>query len=86
MSEAGLPGYEENNWNGMCAPATTPRDGVLRLNRDVAKAMATPELRERVAALGNVIVADSPDEFAAYGRKELEKWARLAREVNLKAE
>jgi tripartite-type tricarboxylate transporter receptor subunit TctC len=86
MSEAGLTGYEVNNWNGMWAPAKTPREVILRLNRDIAKAMATPELRERVAALGNVIVADSPDEFAAYGRKELEKWAKLAKEVNLKAE
>jgi tripartite-type tricarboxylate transporter receptor subunit TctC len=86
MSEAGLKGYDVTNWNAIWAPAKTPREIVLRLNREIVKAMQTPELKARVASLGNVIVADSPDEFAAFCRRETEKWAKLVKEANIKME
>jgi tripartite-type tricarboxylate transporter receptor subunit TctC len=84
MDEAGLKGYEVSNWNGIWAPAKTPRDTVQRLNREIAKAMQAPELKERVAALGNTIVADTQEDFSAYIRKESDKWARLVKEAGMK--
>jgi tripartite-type tricarboxylate transporter receptor subunit TctC len=86
MNEAGLKGYDVTNWNAIWAPAKTPRDVILRLNRDIAKALQTPELKARIAALGNVIVADSADDFVAFCRKETEKWSKLVKGANIKME
>jgi tripartite-type tricarboxylate transporter receptor subunit TctC len=58
----------------------------LRLNRDIVKAMQTPELKARVTALGNVIVADSADDFAAFCRRESEKWAKLVKDASIRME
>ena len=83
MDEAGLKGYEVSNWNGIWAPVKTPREVVERLNRDIARTLQAPDVKERVAALGNQIVADTPDEFAAYIRRETDKWSKLVKEANI---
>ena len=83
MDEAGLKGYEVSNWNGIWAPVKTPREVVERLNRDIARSLQAPDVKERVAALGNQIVADTPDEFAAYIRRETDKWSKLVKEANI---
>jgi tripartite-type tricarboxylate transporter receptor subunit TctC len=86
MDESGLKGYEVMNWNAIWAPGKTPRDVIARLNQEIVKSMQAPETRERVAALGNVIVADSPEQFAAYIRTESMKWSKLIKEANIKLE
>jgi len=83
MDEAGLKGYEVSNWNGIWAPVKTPREVVERLTRDIARTLQAPDVKERVAALGNQIVADTPDEFAAYIRRETDKWSKLVKEANI---
>lgn len=83
MDEAGLKGYEVSNWNGIWAPVKTPREVVERLNRDIARTLQAPDVKERVAALGNQIVADTPDEFAAYIRRQTDKWSKLVKEANI---
>jgi len=83
MDEAGLKGYEVSNWNGIWAPVKTPREVVERLNRDIARSLQAPDVKERVAALGNQIVADTPEEFAAYIRRETDKWSKLVKEANI---
>ena len=84
MDESGLKGYDVSNWNAIWAPAGTPPALVDRLNREICKAMDSPDVRERVAAQGNLIVCDSPDEFAAYIRKEAGKWSKVVKDSRIK--
>jgi len=87
MEEAGVPGYEDVTYNGLAVPAATPHDVVLRLHAAVAKAVAVPELKKQFADRGIELVASaSPDEFAAFVKKDVEDFAKLAREANIKAD
>jgi tripartite-type tricarboxylate transporter receptor subunit TctC len=87
IDEAGLPGYEDFTINALVAPAGTPREIVARLNSEMAKAAAAPDLRKRFLDQGIELVASSsPDEFAAYIKAEVARYAKLARESGIKAE
>jgi tripartite-type tricarboxylate transporter receptor subunit TctC len=87
MAESGLPGFEETApWVGMLAPAGTPAPVVARLSEEMRKSIARPETRERFKALGAVAIADTPDEFAAFLRKDYERWARVIKVSGVKAE
>ena len=77
VAESGVPGYEASTWYGVLAPARTPRPIVMRLNSEAKKALAVPEVRERLVAAGVDPVGNSPDEFAAYVRTEIAKWAKV---------
>lgn len=83
MIESGVKDFEAYSWNGILAPAATPRAVVARLNRDIAKALQLPEVRERVGASGKFVVGDSPEEFAAYIRSESAKWAGIVKRLGL---
>ena len=77
---AGLPGYELMIWFGLLAPADTPRPIVQRLNLEVLKAIASPEVRERFAQQGATPSApQTPEQFGAFIRREITKWAEVAR-------
>jgi tripartite-type tricarboxylate transporter receptor subunit TctC len=87
IDESGVPGYEDITFNGLVAPAGTPRAILERLNAEVAKAVSAPELRGRFLERGVELVASgSPEEFTAYIKAEFDKKARLAREANIKIE
>lgn len=87
MEEAGVPGYEDVTYNGLAVPAGTPREVVARLHAAVAKAVAVPELKKQFGDRGIELVASpSPDAFGAYVKKDVEDFAKLAREANIKAE
>ena len=86
VAEAGVPGYDISTWYGIWAPRGTPRDIVLRLQAEIAKVLRLPEVRERFAGLGAEPVGSTPDEFAAYCRTELDKWARVVRDSGAKAD
>ena len=87
MAESGLPGFEETApWVGMLAPAGTPPAVVSRLSEEMRKSIAKPETRERFKALGAVAIADTPAEFAAFLRKDYERWARVIKASGVKAE
>ena len=87
MEESGLPGFEETApWVGMLAPAGTPPAVVNRLSEEMRKSIAKPETRERFKALGAVAIADTPAEFAAFLRKDYERWARVIKASGVKAE
>ncbi len=87
IAESGYPGYEDVTINLMLAPAGTPRDVVNRLHAEVVKAWTSQELVNRFAERAIELKASgSPDEFAAYVKAEVEKFARLAREVGIKPE
>jgi tripartite-type tricarboxylate transporter receptor subunit TctC len=77
VAESGVPGYEASSWYGLIAPAKTPRPVILRLNAEAKRALAVPEINERLIAQGVDPVGNSPEEFAAYVRTEITKWAKV---------
>jgi tripartite-type tricarboxylate transporter receptor subunit TctC len=83
FSEGGVRGIGLS-WVGIVAPAATPREIVLRLNRAVARALQAPDIREYYDKAGRTIVADSPEEFAAVIRDEIPKWRDVVRRFGLK--
>ena len=86
MAEGGVPGFDSLNWNGIVGPARIPRDVVDRLNRELARAIKSPDVIEKVAAQGNFVIGDTPEQFGAYIRAESEKWARVVKQANIKVE
>ena len=86
IAESGLPGYEAIGWFAVLAPAATPRELVKRLNAQIVKGITTAESREKLAALGGDVVANTPTEFATRLQDDLAKWGKLIRTIGLKAD
>ena len=79
MDEEGLKGFDATSWFGLLAPAGTPKDIIAKLNAAAVKALATPEMRERLASQGAEAVGNTPDQFAAFIKAEIEKWAKTVK-------
>ena len=86
IAESGLPGYEVYEWNAFFAPAGTPVDIIDRVQRETARALATPEVRERLASLGAEPVGGTPAELEKFRRTEMEKWAAIIKRAGIKSE
>lgn len=86
MIEAGVPGYEAANWFGAMVPAKTPPAIVARLAREIGRALRLPEVRERLLSQGMEPVGNSPEEFSAYIRSEIVKWAQAVKASGAKPE
>lgn len=87
MAEAGLPAYEQTAWNGLMAPAGTPRAIVLKLNGEILRALKDPAILQRIADVGWEPAPDnSPEWFADYIKREIAKWAKLVKETGAKAD
>jgi tripartite-type tricarboxylate transporter receptor subunit TctC len=84
--EQGVADFDVNAWFGLMAPAGTPRDAVARLSAESAKALNLSATRERLQSLGLNPAPNTPEEFARFIRGELERWAKVARAVNIRAE
>ena len=84
MSEAGVPGYEAVSWNGLAAPAATPREIVSRIQQDVARVLQLPDIKERFFRDGIAPVGSTPEQFAAHVRSERAKWEKVADAAGLK--
>jgi tripartite-type tricarboxylate transporter receptor subunit TctC len=85
-ADAGMPQVEAENWYGMVAPAATPPAVVARLHKAAVEAMRSPEVQDKLAAQGAILVGDTPEEFAAYIRAEIDKWGRVVKSAGVKAE
>ncbi len=86
IAEAGVPGYETNSWGGMVVPARTPRAIVTKLNAEINKALQSPELRERYAAIEAEPTGGTPEQFAAFVKTESVKWADVVKKSGAKVE
>jgi tripartite-type tricarboxylate transporter receptor subunit TctC len=86
IAESGVPGYEIVSWQGIFAPAKTPPEIVKRLNTEIVKILNMPDVRERMEQLGVDPVANTPEEFAAFQKAEIAKWAKVIKEGNVKVE
>jgi tripartite-type tricarboxylate transporter receptor subunit TctC len=86
MDESGLKGFEVITWNGILAPAGTPRDVVARLNRDIVATLQLPKIRERIASQALLVIGDTPEEFEVRIRADSDKWSRLIKQRGIKLE
>jgi tripartite-type tricarboxylate transporter receptor subunit TctC len=84
IAEAGVPGYEAVTWNGIVAPAGVPRPIVVKLNAEINKALASPTLKEKFAAIGAEPTIGTPAQFAELIRKENAKWAGVVKRSGAK--
>lgn len=86
IAESGLPGYSVTAWFGLLAPAATPPEIVSRVSGEIQKGFKTPQMRERFSALGADPVGGSPEQFAAFLKVEMAKWAKLVKAAGIHAE
>jgi tripartite-type tricarboxylate transporter receptor subunit TctC len=84
IAEAGVPGYEVVGWNGILAPADTPRPIVDKLNAAIQGALKTPEMTKLLTEQGIEPAGNSPEEFATAMHADIEKWKRVCREAGIK--
>jgi tripartite-type tricarboxylate transporter receptor subunit TctC len=86
FAEAGITGFDVTNWYGVMAPGATPRDIVLKLNADINKAMAVPEVRARLEGVGTQLREMSAPEFDAFMKAEVTKYAKIIKDTGVKVE
>jgi tripartite-type tricarboxylate transporter receptor subunit TctC len=86
MIEAGLPNFEVRDWQGLFVPRGTPKAIVDRLNQALTAVLRQPDTVERFAALGMEIIASSPEQFRKDIAAEIQRWAKVVKEANIKAE
>jgi len=86
IAESGLPGFDISTWFGIFLPAGASRDVVDRLHAEFTRALADPDLRERMLNLGAEPVGSKPEEFAAHIRSEAAKYARIIKASGAKAD
>ena len=84
LSEAGIAGFEVLSWSGLAAPAGTPDAIIRRIHAEAVKALADPEVRQKLAAHGAEVVGSSPAEYEAFTRAETDKWARVIEQSGAK--
>ena len=86
VTESGLPGYEMGSWYGLFAPAATPKEIVQRLAAETVKASTSADMRARFAGAGTDPLGLSAEESAALLAREIERWSKVARQAQIKAE
>jgi len=86
IKEAGITGADVLIWYGVVAPAGTPKDVIVRLNREIVKAMNTPDVRDKFAQQGVDPAASTPEEFAEFIRTEVARWGKVIRTAGIKLE
>jgi tripartite-type tricarboxylate transporter receptor subunit TctC len=83
VAESGVPGYEFTIWFALFAPAGTPQPIIARLNQEIVKALAEPEMRQKLAATGVNAGTSTPEELGRHLRAEVAKWARIIKAANI---
>ena len=86
LDESGVPGYEAGSWYGILAPAGTPQAIVVKLHEAIARALAQPEVRERLVSEGAEVIGSTPEAFAAHITAELARMGKLIRDAGIRME
>jgi len=86
LSEAGLPGFDVTSWYSIVAPAATPPAVVERLQKEIARALTSPDVKAKLTGIGAEPIANTPEEFAAMIRVETAKWSKIVKDANIKIE
>jgi tripartite-type tricarboxylate transporter receptor subunit TctC len=84
FAESGLPGFDTYEWYGVFAPGNLPKDVLTKLNREIARIVKLPDVSEKLVAQGAIPVGNTPEEFAAFVRREMDVWGKVAQQVGLK--
>jgi tripartite-type tricarboxylate transporter receptor subunit TctC len=86
VAEAGYPAFLVTSWYAIFGPAGMPADTTKTLSADIAKALATPDLNERLRGLGTTPVGSTPEELAAHVRNEVSRWTEVVKTAGVKPE
>jgi len=86
FAEQGIKDQDADTLTGLVAPAGTPKEIVNLLQKEIAKAVAQPDVKEKLSHLGFIPVANTPDEFGARIQVEIEKWGKVVRDAKLRIE
>lgn len=86
LAETGVPGYEAYSWVGIVAPAKTPKVIVTRLNQEIVDILKQKDVAEKLNQQGALPVGDTPEQFGAYIKAEIDKWGAVVRAANIKAD
>ncbi len=87
VAESGLPGFEASSWFGLLAPAGTPKEAIAKINGEVAKWLATPEAKEKLASQGAIAASGlTPEDFAKHIATETTKWNKVVKESGAKVD
>ena len=86
IAEAGLPGFVAENWWGVWVPAATPKPAAERLQTSLAKAMTAADIRQKFEDMGVEALSSTPDALRGFTRSEVEKWGKLVKEANIRAD
>ena len=86
IAESGLPGFSYESWWGLLAPAATPRAVVDKLNAELVRILALPDVKERLGAEAYELPADTPDQFAALIKSDMARFASIVKAANIKLE
>ena len=86
IAETGVPGYEAYSWVGIVAPAKTPKAIVTRLNQEIVDILKQKDVAEKLNQQGALPVGDTPEQFGAYIKAEIDKWGAVVRAANIKAD
>ncbi|HBI83604.1 MAG TPA: LacI family transcriptional regulator, partial [Alcaligenaceae bacterium] len=84
MVEAGVPGYDVMSWFGLLAPANTPKPIIDKLNQAIVEILKTPDVQQQIEAQGAIPTPETPAQFAAFIRNEIEKWNKVVQTAKLK--
>jgi tripartite-type tricarboxylate transporter receptor subunit TctC len=86
IAEAGVPGYRSINWNGLLAPAATPKPVIATLNREIVRQFKTPAAQERFASVGIEALSGTPAEFDKFIREEIRQWGKVIKAAGIKVD
>jgi tripartite-type tricarboxylate transporter receptor subunit TctC len=86
LSESGVPGFEAYSWAGMLAPAKTPKDIIARLNKEIVDILKQKDVADMLNQQGALPVGDTPEQFAAYVKAEINKWGAVVKSANIRAD
>ena len=86
ISEAGVPGYEEGNWQGVLVPSGTPRAIVVKLNQELVRTLKTRETSDRIVEVGAYVIANTPEEFSSVIKADIQKYAKLVEAAGIRAD
>jgi tripartite-type tricarboxylate transporter receptor subunit TctC len=86
VDQGGVKGFDGSSWQGVVMPASTPRDIVVKANADLAKMLKSPDMKEKILQQGGIASGNSPDEFTAYIKSEMDKWAKVAKAAKVRVE
>jgi hypothetical protein len=85
IAEQGVKGYELTNWFGLVVPAATPKNLIARIHDDFTRVLQEKEIRDKITGMGADAIGNTPEQFEKFWRNESEKWARVVKEANIKA-